>query len=314
MSFTSEFKEEILEKKITEKGNNIAFISGIVVSCGKIDDDNDNLIIENESYSLISALNHALFCVYGGDYELNIHVGDNGEKTFGITISRDLMRKFNDSANIIIYNGEPSHKNYKLTEVFNKEEQRYYVLATVSALGSITIPQPVGDETYSGGYHFEMAFANAKHANAVQGLLKSNGFEVKQIKRNEMYTIYIKDSERISDIMAYCGGSNAVIELNDVMIARETRNNVNRAQNCTLANMDKSIDAAQKQLEAIHKIERTIGLNSLQDKLKKIAIIRLNNPEYSLGEIGSELDEEISKSGINHRFRKIIEIAENIKE
>lgn len=314
MSFTSEFKEEVLDKKISAKNCNVAFISGIIIACGKIDDTTDNVVVENESYALISALNRALFNVYGGDYELNIHVGDNGVKTFGITIARSLMRKISERVGIIIVNDKLSLKNYKLAEIFNSDEQRAYVTAIVAAQGSITIPQAIGDATYSGGYHFETVFGDSKLANAFQELLKTNGLASKQFKRGEYYAVYIKDSETISDIMAYCGGSNAAIKLNEIIIARETRNNVNRTQNCTLANMDKTIEAGHKQIEAIRKIERTIGLNSLQDKLKNIALIRLHNPDMSLEEIGALLDENISKSGINHRLRKIIEIAENIKE
>lgn len=314
MSFTSEFKEEVLEKKINGKGCNNALISGIIIACGKIDDATDNIVVENESYALISALNRALFNVYGGDYELNIHVGDNGVKTFGITIAGSLMRKISEIAGIIIVNGKLSLKNYDLAKIFNSEEQRAYITAIVAAQGRITIPQAIGDATYSGGYHFETVFDDPKLANAFQELLKTNGLTSKQFKRGEYYTVYIKDSETICDIMAYCGASNAAIKLNDVIIARETRNNINRTQNCTLANMDKTIEAAHKQLEAIRKIARTIGLNSLQDKLKKIALIRLDNPDMSLEEIGALLDEKISKSGINHRLRRIIEIAENIKE
>ncbi len=118
----------------------------------------------------------------------------------------------------------------------------------------------------------------------------------------------------LSDFMAFFGGSNAVLELNDIIAYRSVRNDINRIKNCELANLDKSIEAGQKQYLAIKLIEEKIGLESLSEKLREIAIIRLENPDFTLEQIAELAGGDISKSGINHRFRKIMEIAKNLQE
>ena len=117
----------------------------------------------------------------------------------------------------------------------------------------------------------------------------------------------------ISDFMAFFGGSEAVLKINDIMVERLVRNTTNRIKNFELANIDKSVEAGQKQYLAIKLIDEKIGLNSLSDKLRQIALIRLENPDYTLEQIAEEVGGDISKSGINHRFIKIIEIAKALE-
>ena len=126
--------------------------------------------------------------------------------------------------------------------------------------------------------------------------------------------LFRSGSEMLSDFMAFFGGSNAVLELNDIIAYRSVRNDINRIKNCELANLDKSIEAGQKQYLAIKLIEEKIGLNSLSEKLREIAVIRLENPDFTLEQIAEIAGGDISKSGINHRFRKIMEIAKNLQE
>ncbi len=114
--------------------------------------------------------------------------------------------------------------------------------------------------------------------------------------------------------MAFFSGSDAVVEINEIMVARSVRNDINRIRNCEIANIDKSVEAGQKQYLAIKKIEEKIGLDNLSSKLREIALIRLNNPDFTLEQIAEVCGGEISKSGINHRLRKIMEIAKNLED
>ena len=142
-----------------------------------------------------------------------------------------------------------------------------------------------------------------------------NDFDLnaKTINRRNGYITYLKEAEKISDFLAIIGASSAVLRFEDIRIVRDMRNSVNRLVNCENANMNKTIDASQRQLEAIRLIDDYQGLTTLPDKLKVMAEFRLSNPDMSLKELGEQIPGgPISKSGVNHRLRKIVKMAEEI--
>lgn len=132
------------------------------------------------------------------------------------------------------------------------------------------------------------------------------------VNRKGAYVVYIKGSERIADLLTYIGAPNAAMELMQVKMVKEVRNYVNRKTNFETANIDKTVSAAAKQVEAIEKISRSMGLESLPEELRELAALRLENPEMSLRELGENLSEPISRSGVNHRLQRLMEIAENL--
>jgi DNA-binding protein WhiA len=134
------------------------------------------------------------------------------------------------------------------------------------------------------------------------------------IERRNGFITYLKEAEKIADFLALIGAHNAMMKFEDVRIIRDMRNSVNRLVNCENANMNKTIDAAAKQVANIEFIEATVGLEKLPDKLKEIAVIRLENPDISLKELGEMIPSgAISKSGINHRLRKINDFADSLR-
>lgn len=135
----------------------------------------------------------------------------------------------------------------------------------------------------------------------------------KSITRNSNYVIYFKDSESIEDLLTVMGAHNSSLELMGVKMYKDMRNNVNRKLNFESANLDKTIDAAGKQINAILHIKNTVGLSYLSDDLKEIAEIRLENPDMSLRELCESLSTPITRSGVNHRLNKICSIAAQIK-
>ena len=135
----------------------------------------------------------------------------------------------------------------------------------------------------------------------------------KTINRNSNYVIYFKDSESIEDLLTVMGAHNSSLELMGVKMYKDVRNNVNRKLNFESANLDKTIDAASKQIDAILHIKNTVGLSYLSDDLKEIAEIRLENPDMSLRELCESLSTPITRSGVNHRLNKICSIAKQIK-
>lgn len=137
--------------------------------------------------------------------------------------------------------------------------------------------------------------------------------EPKIVRRSSNYVIYFKDSEAIEDILTVMGAMNSCLELMGVKMYKDMRNNVNRKLNFESANLDKTIDAAAKQIDAILHIKNTVGFSYLSNELREIAELRLENPDMSLRELGECLNEPISRSGVNHRLKKICSIASTIK-
>ena len=135
----------------------------------------------------------------------------------------------------------------------------------------------------------------------------------KSVVRNSNYVVYFKDSEAIEDLLTVMGAYNSSLELMGVKMYKDMRNNVNRKLNFENANLDKTIDASSRQINAIEHIKNTVGLSYLSGDLEELARIRLENPDMSLRELGDALTAPISRSGVNHRLKKICTIAEEIK-
>lgn len=160
----------------------------------------------------------------------------------------------------------------------------------------------------------EFVFDNKTYANDFVHIMSEQGITLKTTLRKYNVVCYIKEIEVISDLLALVGASNAVLVLQNELAIRQVRNNLNRQLNCACANISKSVDASMKQLDAISKINQTIGIENLPEHLQDLCLLRLANPEASFDELVKLTNPPLTKSGINHRFRKIIQIADEIKE
>ncbi|MGN0607458.1 MAG: DNA-binding protein WhiA [Oscillospiraceae bacterium] len=163
-------------------------------------------------------------------------------------------------------------------------------------------------------YHFEFAVSDFQLYKDLNDLLASIGMNFKMVKRKNLYVMYLKESESIEDMITFIGASKCTIELMNVKIYKDFRNRVNRVNNCEVANLDKTVNAAVRQRKDIELIDRVLGINSLSDGLQETARLRIENPEASLKELGQLHSTSIGRSGINHRLKKIAEIAESIRQ
>ena len=145
----------------------------------------------------------------------------------------------------------------------------------------------------------------------VEEILKILGVNVKEIELKNKYSIYIKEGEEISKILAVIGANKAVLKFEDIRVKREMRGKRHRVVNCETANLNKTINASIEQIAAIKKLKKEGKFNKLNDNLKEIANLRIENPDMSLIELGKLLKEPVGKSGVNYRLKKIIEIANN---
>lgn len=189
----------------------------------------------------------------------------------------------------------------------NEQKMRSYLRGAFLAGGSVNNPE-------TSRYHLEIFSLDEQHNEEVCQMLNYFDLNARTLKRRNGYIAYLKGAEKIADFLTLIGATNAMLKFEDVRIVRDMRNSVNRLVNCETANLNKTIDASVKQIKNIEFIDSTIGLNELPNKLREIAELRLQNPEASLVDLAQQVPSgSISKSGINHRMRKINEYAEKIR-
>ncbi|MGY3766647.1 DNA-binding protein WhiA [Vagococcus vulneris] len=188
----------------------------------------------------------------------------------------------------------------------NEQKMRSYLRGAFLAGGSVNNPE-------TSRYHLEIYSMYEDQCLDLCDMLKFYGLNGRISERRNGFITYLKGAEEIADFLVLIGATNAMLKFEDVRIVRDLRNSVNRLMNCENANMNKTADAAKRQIENIELIEKTAGLDALPDKLREVAVLRVEHPEISLKELGEMLPSgPISKSGINHRMRKINEFAENL--
>jgi len=162
--------------------------------------------------------------------------------------------------------------------------------------------------------HLEFIFKQKQKAEEIKKLLEEHEISAKIIKRANKYMLYMKDSQEIVKLLALIGAQQAVLKYEEIQVLKETKNNINRIVNCESANMDKIINASVKQIEAIDYIIKNKQIENLPITLQEMARVRKENPDESLEELGKKLFKPIGKSGVNHRLKKIIEIANDLRK
>ncbi len=183
--------------------------------------------------------------------------------------------------------------------------KRAFIRGLFLASGSVASPER--------GYHLEMAAGDLRRAEEIVHLFLWFGIEAKIVERKKTYIVYVKEGARIVDLLNVMGAHVALMNFENVRILKEVRNSVNRQVNCETANIKKTVSAAARQIGDIQYIKDTTGFGTLPKGLADIANLRLEHAEVSLKELGGMLDPPIGKSGVNHRLRKLSEIAENLR-
>ncbi|WP_213423827.1 DNA-binding protein WhiA [Bhargavaea massiliensis] len=186
--------------------------------------------------------------------------------------------------------------------------RRSYLRGAFLAGGSVNNPE-------TSSYHLEIFSLYQEHSEALVELMNAYGLNAKSIERKKGFIAYLKEAEKISDFLSLIGAHSALFKFEDVRIVRDMRNSVNRLVNCETANLNKTIGAAMRQVENIQYIDRMIGIEGLPDRLQEIARLRVEYQDITLKELGEMVSgAPISKSGVNHRLRKIDEIAEKLRK
>lgn len=300
MSFASGIKSELLRIENKHDCCAAAELCGIMsygVTIAMKDKDAFRITTENAaSARRCFALLKRLFGISGLILSSKGH-GGKGKNSYSIVLSdkdETILKTlgFKKTGNKITFS-----VNEKIEK--NGCCRRAFIRGAFLGGGSATNPEKE--------YHLEVATHEKKLSEDFTRLLEYYGIEAKTVIRKSSYVTYFKSSDEISDVLSVIGAHNSLMELMNIKILKETRNNVNRVVNCENANMDKTLDAAFIQIDAINRLKKTGRFERLPEGLKELSKLRLLYPDASLGELGSMM--RITKSGVNHRFRKIVEIA-----
>ena len=311
MSFSLEIKEELETRIDTAKHCQIAEFAAIMAFCGKVRRRTGGLMgleltTENEvvrrkvvelAIKAFSASEESFEVEYEGKTNRIINIFINDEKL----IAKILMAiKWCDDNFTVV---EPVFVNHRIIQ---KECcKRAFIRGAFLAAGSISDPNK--------SYHYEIVCEYEEDAVQMQELLKFFNLDAKIIQRKRNYVTYIKEGNNITDVLNIMGAFVSQMKLYNVMILKGMRNDVNRKVNCETANLNKTIEAAVKQIRDIEYVRDTVGLESLSDGLREVAEIRLKNPDMKLKDIGELLNPPVGKSGVNHRLRKISELAQKLR-
>ncbi len=193
----------------------------------------------------------------------------------------------------------------KKPEQMDKDEEKKALVRGIF-LGSGSVNDP------NKKYHLEILLNERDIAQYIQNILKQANIRTKILENNN--TIYIKEGEEISKFLAFIEAQKSVLKFEEIRVMKDLRNDVNRKVNCETANLNKTIEAAVMQIDAINFLKKMKKFEELPDSLIEIAEVRVENPEVSLKDLGNLLENPIGKSGVNHRLKKIVEIAEEIKK
>lgn len=314
MTFSSRIKDELSRTEITDILSAKAETAALARTMGYVTLKGFNRI-EIEFSTENAAVARRIFKLLKTAFEISTEV--SVERTNRLKKHNNYIIKINDSLskdflqeiriagkedfNIMAFDfGVPKEL------IKNDACKRAYVRGAFMGCGSISDPEK--------SYHAEFVNNREEHSKGIGKLLEGFGINGKTIFRKNYYVTYIKESEQISDLLALMGANNAVLEFENVRAVKETRNQINRVINCETANLDKIVDTSMRQINSIKVLKKYKAIDKLPDHLKELAYLRLKHTNASLKELGEMLNPPLGKSGVNHRLRKIEEIAEELSE
>lgn len=308
MSFTVKIKEEISNIKST-KSEIIAELSGYIRNNGIFQDNKVTLNTENKF--LVDRISNFIQVITDINPQVEIieNLNFSKKELYQITIENNLDKMLKELG---IYNEKNEYLPVVPTYIVGaNEEIRAYLRGVFFASGSINDPK-------TSRYHLEILVTEPEEAVFVQKLLNIFDLNAKILNREKGYMIYIKEAEKISDFIKILGANNAVMYYENVRIYRDQKNKTNRLNNMEQANIDRVFETANEQLRQIKIIEDNNGMDLLDDRTTLAVRYRKEYPETSLKELAEiitlETGKSLSKSGINHRFRKVRELAASFEK
>lgn len=278
MSFSSELKQELSKTENLSNKEAVKYeLLGYLISSNTSEDRNKTKFNTESEYN-INRFSRLLSNMGINNYNIAI-LG----KIYVITVNSQVLKKID------------------YVQELNIEQIKSLVRGIYLGAGSINNPEKK--------YHLEVGISKKDNAQRLIQYLKTFGIKSNMIEKNNEYAVYIKDGEEISKFLALIGANKSVLKFEEIRVQREMNNKINRIVNCESANLNKTINASIEQIEAIKKLKASDNFEKMDDTLKEIAELRLENPNASLVELGRMLKNPVGKSGVNYRLKKIMEIA-----
>ncbi|WP_026652650.1 DNA-binding protein WhiA [Butyrivibrio proteoclasticus] len=313
MSFSQEVREELAGNIGNARHCQLSEIAAILINAGCIKTSKegdrtlylqaDNVLVVRKFFTLLKKA----FNIGTSILEDVPDVRNNGRVYRPVLTDASHIRsilgavKMLDSNNQIM--GFDNGANPMVTR--NSCCKRAFLRDTFLCIGSISDPNK--------GYHLEFVCSNEVIARQLQEMIESFDIESRIVVRKKYYVLYIKEGADIVDLLNIMGAPVSLMNLENLRIVKEMRNSINRRVNCEVANITKTVNAATKQIEDITYIRDHYGFDNLQASLREMAEVRLEHPDATLSELGQYLDPPVGKSGVNHRLRKLSEIADKIR-
>lgn len=305
MSFTSVVKKEV-SKLETKEAESIAELSAIIRNIGVF--VSDRIKVTTENASVARRIFNLIKKIYHISPKITVRRGYNFNKNYVYIL--EITHKTDFILSDLSIDYENIDNIPKLYIYGDDEQSRAYLRGIFLATGSINDPK-------KSRYHLEFFVDNLNYAKFVSKMLNEYNLNSKVLKKDNKYMVYIKEAEKIGDFLRILNTTNALFYYEDIRIYRDHKNMTNRLNNCEQANVDKTVLAALKQVSDIELIEQTCGLELLDEKTHEAAIYRLKYKDASLTELGEiislETGNSITKSGLYHRFNKIKNLADRIR-
>ena len=331
MSFSLEVKEEISRHISGARHCQIAELSGILVNVGEWKPDG-SILIQTEHDPVIRKIELLIKKIYNVDNvwskkseglpefeKQHQNAGDgNRKKQRAVSMEENTKEVSGEAESARTYRIVSDSLAEKITHSIKFDEikerrvsqlllknsccRRAYLQGSFLCIGSMSDPEK--------SYHLEYVCSTEMQALQLQELIRELNLEAKITKRKKYHIVYMKESEAIVEMLGILGAHKALMEMENSRILKDLRNSVNRVCNCDNANINKTIRAAEKQSEDIKYLRDCYGLENLPANLREMALVRLEYPDTPLKELGEYLDPPVGKSGVNHRLRKLSELAE----
>ncbi len=297
MSFSFEVKEEICRIDERNPDDLMAELAGMVLFGQVV--ESDQLKIVTENVLVINRLQRLSSLV-----ENSVFMMDETANAYTATMEGEVLHRFYNALGI----SEDQKLSHQVPEALIRTGKQFAAFLRGAVLGGGYFSDPAS------GYHFELVTPYYSLAKSALALLNKHQSGFRMVVRRSNYVIYLKDSQKIYDLLYILGARSSAFELMNIKIEKETNNNNNRIDNCASYNLDKAMNKSVEQIKAIHHIEKTIGLSALADDLAYVATLRKSNPTETLTGLAGLCEGKMSKPSLSRKLNKIVEIANKLKE
>ena len=312
MSFSGMVKEELSRQIGTARHCRIAELAALIGFCGRLEHfpQGEKLKLQTENETVARKCFTLLQKTFNIEKEISVRENSHLKrvKVYVLEISDpEEIREILQATKLIA--DSKFCDTLILQDMLVVQQsccKRAYIRGAFLASGSISDPEK--------GYHFEIVYPDERKAQQLQTIIRSFSVDAKIVQRKKSYVVYVKEGAQIVDMLAVMEANVALMDLENIRILKEMRNSVNRKVNCETANINKTVNAAVKQMEDIKLIQQVMGFEQLSDGLAQIAELRMQYPEATLKELGMMLSPQVGKSGVNHRLRKLSSLADELRE